>query len=825
MGKSIFIVLLFSLAGIISNGQQLKSKSGLDFPRPVCYASDKIERTFIPPSESFLLKSGEPKSNIEVNYISFPTEARIAFEHAVGIWESIIESDVTIRMVALWSDDLEDKVLGSCGPETYYANFPNAPYDNVFYAVALAEKIANKELNGDSRYDIVANFSSKINWYFGIDGGSSDDQYDFVSVVLHEIAHGLGFTGFFFVNNTIGGYGYFNSGDIASFDQLIVNSSGTQLLDPTEYPIYSRALGDALQSERLYAHSPVAMNANNGYRPRLYAPAEYDGGSSIYHLNESTYPAGTPNSLMTYAIGRSEAIHDPGPLTQGIMEDIGWSSLTIHFDPPKDKEIVQPIVFNASFESDYALDSSALYVIYSTDGFQSQSDTLKLVSGSEDGMFSATLVPDENTNIITYYVEANDVKNRIKYSPSLAPNEYHQVKFGPDTEQPVISHTPINYFLNNGNSLELTAEVDDNLGIDTVYVEYWINTVLQPAFGLTLKEGDTYSAEFPFNLETLNDGDSIYYKIYAVDSSAARNMVQHPETGEILSFNVEGVFEPVNQYITDFNSQTPDFLIFDFDIYTANNFENGALHSPHPYPNPGVDNEDYNFSTLLKHPIIINESGTMTYDEVVLVEPGGYDDYNLFQLWDYVIVEGSKDLGETWLPLVDGYDSGDNALWEQSYNSSFSDMDSRAIGKSEWFKPREISLLQNENFEVGDTILLRFRLYSDPYATGWGWAIDNLSIQQPLSAGITGLSEDDVKIYPNPFNNIINLQLNSDESIDELKLEVFNLFGQVVYSLEERSIFGYLNKEIDLSQLGSGIFLVKLSESGKQVYSKKLIKN
>jgi len=37
------------------------------------------------------------------------------------------------------------------------------------------------------------------------------------------------------------------------------------------------------------------------------------------------YPAGNPNSLMTPQIGAREAIHDPGPITRGIFEDIGWS--------------------------------------------------------------------------------------------------------------------------------------------------------------------------------------------------------------------------------------------------------------------------------------------------------------------------------------------------------------------------------------------------------------------------------------------------------------------------------------------------------------------
>ncbi len=33
------------------------------------------------------------------------------------------------------------------------------------------------------------------------------------------------------------------------------------------------------------------------------------------------------------------------------------------------------------------------------------------------------------------------------------------------------------------------------------------------------------------------------------------------------------------------------------------------------------------------------------------------------------------------------------------------------------------------HFDEGDTVMVRFRFYSDDYETAWGWAIDDLSIQ------------------------------------------------------------------------------------------------
>ncbi|MFM7488063.1 MAG: hypothetical protein ACKO13_14225, partial [Cytophagales bacterium] len=52
---------------------------------------------------------------------------------------------------------------------------------------------------------------------------------------------------------------------------------------------------------------------------------------------------------------------------------------------------------------------------------------------------------------------------------------------------------------------------------------------------------------------------------------------------------------------------------------------------------------------------------------------------------------------------------------------------SQGKGDPTLFKPRVLDLLKN--FKAGDEVLIRLRLFSDPGAAGWGWAIDNLKIQ------------------------------------------------------------------------------------------------
>jgi hypothetical protein len=95
----------------------------------------------------------------------------------------------------------------------------------------------------------------------------------------------------------------------------------------------SFALGSVYTSNSLWSDAPSALAANGGARPRLYAPSVWSDGSSYSHLDEATYPAGNPNSLMTPQLSRGESVHDPGPIARGLFADLGWSDPTTPAQP------------------------------------------------------------------------------------------------------------------------------------------------------------------------------------------------------------------------------------------------------------------------------------------------------------------------------------------------------------------------------------------------------------------------------------------------------------------------------------------------------------
>jgi hypothetical protein len=820
----ILIILLLLAVSLTVTAQKLWQKKGINPQVPVCYASDQVEKSYIPPPPELLelLKSAETTSDIIVSYSLFPAQARTAFEYAVGIWERLLDSPVPIYIQANWRSK-EQNVLGSCGPADYEKDFEGAPRKNIYYPISVAEKIRGIELTGPERPDMIAEFNKDINWYFGTDGNTPSMMYDFVSVVLHEIGHGLGFTGFFFTLDNSGGYSFFDWGDATSFDRLVTNATGVQLIDSSVFDNPSPRLRNSLTSNSLYAQSPVAITQGKSI-PRLYAPSDWDDGSSIYHLNTATYPPGSINALMTHSFGRGQAIHDPGPLTMGIMADIGWKNMQIFHVPIKDREETGIVQFNARIISDYPLNDSKIYLIYSVDSFATAPDSLVLTNIGMD-LYSTTITVEEEASIIQYYISADDIVKRTFTSPSDAPLDFFVINFGPDNILPVVEHDPIPYYFDTGLELVFTVLADDNIAIDTVFIEYFINGVEQEPFGLPHDTGRVYSGVFPKESFELNDNDSITYRVVAIDASSNRNVRKEPESGT-FSFKIEKMLEPAESYINTFETDTNDFTLHDFDIYTAEGFFNGALHSPHPYPSPNEDDAEFNFITHLKYPIIINGDAGMSFDEIVLVEPGTEGtEYGDFEFWDYVIVEGSTDKGSSWLPIADGYDSREYEVWRENYESSIAEMNSTTAGTPEWFINRRINMTENGNFAAGDTILIRFRLFSDPYAHGWGWAIDNLVIQAPVAVSKPVLSPGNIRVFPNPFAGTFKIETDSYKTVELLEFDVYNMHGHRLKTFQFNNATGQITTEVVIENGISGMYLLVVKENGKQVFTKKMIHN
>ena len=318
----------------------------------------------VPPSDLSQLRI--QNATITINYIApgtqnalgdtclaWPTGSQAAFNYAASIWGSLLNSSVPIKINACWAS-LEPDVLGHSAPESHHRNFSGAPVANTWYSAALANALSGTDqndadgldddgFNGDVDAEMEIAYNDQgIPWYFGTDGNPSMGQYDFVSVVLHEVCHGLGFAGSMWVYGGQGSWGM--EGQPTIYDRFMENGSAQSLLNTSLFPNPSSALAAQLQSNNLYFNGANARAANGGARPKMYAPSTWQPGSSYAHLDEIFN--GTANALMTYSLDDGEAIHDPGQVTMGILTDVGWNPM----QPAPDLNIITRVVGGLSLE-------------------------------------------------------------------------------------------------------------------------------------------------------------------------------------------------------------------------------------------------------------------------------------------------------------------------------------------------------------------------------------------------------------------------------------------------------------------------------------------
>jgi len=815
--RNFLALILFLMLVDMSYGQKLWIKGAIKLPPSVCYASPEIHKSFVKPP--LKLKSGSTKkSTIIVDFVGFPEDAKTAFQYAVTIWQDLIYSPMPIHIKATW-ESLASDVLGSCSPSDYIPNFNSTQIWNCYYPISLVEKMLGQEVNSPTGYEIEASFNKDFtNWYFGVDGNTPTDKYDFVSTVLHELTHGLGFHGLFYSDGRgKGGYGG-TDGWSAAFDQYVINKNAEKLVDTKLFTNPSIKLYQNFTSGWLNFNTTLVSDSI----PRLYAPTIWDSGSSIYHLNDETYPAGDPNSLMTHAMGKGEANHDPGPKTLAIMNDMGWKCISIKHTRLKDIEYVTaPINFEAQIESDYDLDSTKLYLIYSSNKFL-RTDSVRLLSTSSPTIFDVKITPTQ-TGEIQYYFSAKDVKKRTYVFPSNSPTRYLSFTIGIDKTAPVISHDPIKFLLSSNPTAKIIAIATDNIGIKSVKVEYFVNGGLINELVLANDSADRYTGNLTFPKGSVQGGDIVSYRIVATDVSSQSNIGRLPLSG-YNTFKIEGIEDPVGRYVTNFDGGNQDFIGTDFTISTASGFDSPALNSAHPYLSPDTDNSEFNFSTILKYPIIL-KNGKMTFDEIALIEPGesgnNFGDENF---WDYVIIEGSKDGGNIWKPFADGWDSNLQPSWVKLFNSSMSGNNSTAVPTKDLFVNHEIDMLANGNFSEGDVVLVRFRLFSDPYSHGWGWIVDNLAIQDwETAVNPILLSSGEVSCFPNPASSQLNVHVDAKKTIQNLILKAYNSSGKLVYNQDFPVESNLFQTTIDVSSFIPGLYLFTFETEKGQLITRKII--
>jgi len=354
----------------------------------------------------------EQKSKFQINYKNFPEWAKKDFQAAVDIWGANFASNVTITIEASWGRSASFGVLGSARPGNYYSGFDGAPDASLWYPSALANALAGKDLDPQNA-EMIIQVNSMATWNTRNDGAPRSNEYDLESVFLHEMAHGLGFLS---TDSYDSFFGYGTIEQPTPFDAYAQLPDKRRLSD---LPSPSLELGKALNSPLTWS-GESGTAANNGTPIVLYTPSRYEEGSSVSHIDETTYANLGSNSIMTPNLDSGEIYREPGSLLLGMMQDlrrkppvgvavgvpqlvrnasalVADSSAIITFDPPANARTAQITSYSVRNLKTDQVKSSTESPITFTGLKNGTSYTFSIVSsntnGTSDAVITAPVTP------------------------------------------------------------------------------------------------------------------------------------------------------------------------------------------------------------------------------------------------------------------------------------------------------------------------------------------------------------------------------------------------------------------------------------------------
>lgn len=106
-------------------------------------------------------------------------------------------------------------------------------------------------------------------------------------------------------------------------------------------------------------------------------------------------------------------------------------------------------------------------------------------------------------------------------------------------------------------------------------------------------------------------------------------------------------------------------------------------------------------------------------------------------------------------------------------------------------------------------MLITFETTGSQQGVGWEASYESIILNSE------NFSVQDVKVFPNPTEDILNIITNSDEYVN---ISVYDIYGKKHYAMKENG-----NINIDISTLSAGIYLLKV-ENDKQSFTKRIVK-
>lgn len=427
---------------------------------------------------------------------------------------------------------------------------------------------------------------------------------------------------------------------------------------------------------------------------------------------------------------------------RGILDEMPIV-LNIDHQPLGDIEDVDgPYEVLATFTHTNPLDTVQVFYKYESDP---EFETIDMEpTGNEDEYGAEIPGPGEDTNVY-YYIRAVDSWGFASILPVTAPDNPYGFFAGADTEAPVIAHEPLDDFPEIHWPATVTAQVTDNIGVDSVWMEFQINSGPVHTVDMIFNDVDSvWQCEFS---EPAEGGDFIEYRLKARDASSNGNIAYLPEE-EYFSFNI---------------------LTMITVTYMANE----------GFPIPD------DFTTGVDDTIFVTEN-------LEIYELDVFVDVSHPNIGDLIIFARGPDAGTTFLHYRSGGDADDIYGWydEDIPPDGPGDMDNFVGYQSQGPWRFHISDREEGNTGTLNDWGIRIIGAGDPTKTEDETVLlpSNLTLRQN---------------YPNPFNPSTNISFGLPQP-GQVRLEIFDLLGRRVAVPVDRVLQAGEHLVIWIGRTGSG---------------------
>ncbi len=456
-------------------------------------------------------------------------------------------------------------VLGQAGASDYYLDYSNGsvvPY-------ALANHILDRDLNG-SGLEIDTQFNSALDnqngctaglsWYYGFDS-APDGGTSFLSVVLHEIVHGMGFIGLMGSS----AHAPFSWPDGKEGFSLLSKNLGRAGLSATlDEMTRGQRIIAMTSGDRLTWKGDSANNKTSNYSSgvnqneiQFYAPSSFDSGSSLSHFDVDLAPDELMEPIYT------DTFSDIG-LSLEVLIDIGWSPNPDNLPnyPPEFTEVpTQSTIEDTSFDVELSAtdinDDELTYNVSSVSAGLSASVSGATLTVSPDenffgeGSVTASVYDGENTVTTSFSVTVTPVNDE----PAIS--EVADVTFPEgDTASLTISVSDVDNAMNELSVTATTTNTELGMTLSDKEISFTPdeNYFGQGVVTVTVSDGDKQSSlSFNVTITNVNDEPVLLtepHQTLTEDTPLTLTLTAVDLDGDALTYSILGTRQGVSATIT-----------------------------------------------------------------------------------------------------------------------------------------------------------------------------------------------------------------------------------------------------------------------------------